>query len=269
MVSRGWSLKELLIAVAIMVALVALLLPIGLRVRTAVKRADCKTRIATLGAWLVQEYSRTGSLPITEEEFEALARRAGVEPRCPLNGEPYQYYAVFKPPYRADGSLLPDTPQLRREWKVFITNLLKSRRYHPILQCDYCYDPKLSSKVVGQEWDGAYWYPVFSDEVAGKDRCFLGVNFYGCVGYYNDSLLGSIITLEWSCRSGYNPFAKWGGTLPSREEIENQERAIQQGGGSGKTVDNSANRCILVDASAHLGRRVLDTKIQLSPELDR
>ncbi len=27
-------------------------LPIGLRVRTAVKRADCKTRIATLGAWL-------------------------------------------------------------------------------------------------------------------------------------------------------------------------------------------------------------------------
>ncbi|MEJ5294411.1 MAG: hypothetical protein WHT28_04125 [Fimbriimonadales bacterium] len=233
MVSRGWSLKELLIAVAIMVALVALLLPIGLRVRTAVKRADCKTRIATLGAWLVQEYSRTGSLPITEEEFEALARRAGVEPRCPFNGEPYQYYAAFMAPYGADGTPLPDTHQLRREWKVFITNLLKSHRYHPMLQCEHCYDPKLSGKVVEHGWSGRYRYPIFSNEVKIKDRRFLGVNFYGCVGYYNDVLLLQIITLEWTCRSGYNPGASRGGRLSTREEVNELERAIQQGGGSG------------------------------------
>ncbi len=234
MVRGGWSLKELLIVVAIMVALVALLLPIGLRVRMAAKRADCKTRIATLGAWLVQEYSRTGSLPITQEEFEALAKRAGIEPRCPINGEPYRYYAAYLPQFNADGTIPADydAPHRRHEWQRFITTLLKQYPYHPMLQCNCCYAPWLEKEVVRWDWSGEWWYPVFSERVRIKDHRFLGVNFYGCVGYYHDLLLSEIINREWVFRSGFDPSKKFGGTPLPYEMVKAWEGAIKQGGDS-------------------------------------
>jgi len=223
----GWSLKELLIVIGLVVALVMVLLPIGLHIRTEARRAECRTRMQTLGNWLIQEYSRTGSLPITWEEYQAFAKKAGVEPRCPLNGEYYEYYLIFNPPYREDGSRLPDTPQLRREWTEFIVGLLKRHRYHPMLQCETCYAPQLKSKIVRWEWSGADWYPIFSDEV---DPRFLGINFYGCLGYYDNALLGMIITADWTCRSGYNPFAEWGGVPPTRTTINRREQSVRQGG---------------------------------------
>jgi len=232
----GWSLKELLIVVGLMAALIVLLLPIGLRVRTAVRRADCRTRIATLGSWLVQEYSRTGSLPITQEEFEALARRAGIEPRCPVNGKPYYYYARFQVQFNADGTLPNDydSPQRRHQWIHFITTLLKKYPYHPLLQCGCCYAPSLANEIERWDWDGdCCWYPVFSERVRLKDRRFLGVNFYGCVDYYNDFLLSEIINREWVFRSGYDPSKEFGGTPLPTEKIREVEQTVQQGGDSG------------------------------------
>lgn len=227
----GWTLKETLIVLGLIVALAALLLPLGLRMRTAARRAECRTQIATLGALLAQEYSQKGSLPITQREFEALAKRAGISPRCPINGESYRYYAAFRSPYDVNGNLLPDTPQLRHEWRRFILTLLQ-RPYHPVLQCETCYAPQLSNKISKWEWSGTSWYPVFSDDVQLGDIRYLGVNLHGCVDYYSSSLLGSIITARWDCRSGYNPFEEWGGSPLTHEEIEDLEQAIRQGGGS-------------------------------------
>jgi hypothetical protein len=225
---KGRSLKELLLVMAIAALLVALLVPTVIYLRTTAKRATCKTRIATLGTWLVQEYNRTGEFPLTQRDFEALAQRTGIEPRCPINGEPYRYCAAYQVPYKADGSLVPDTPPLRQQWKRFIVTLLKNRPYLPLLQCRCCYSPKLQKEFAGWAWDGQYWYPTFSEKVLVKDGRFLGVNFYGCLDYYNDSLPVVLIQRDWTFRSGYDPFKQWGGSLPSPEEIRDEEEAVRQ-----------------------------------------
>lgn len=221
--SNGWSLKELLVVLAGVMALSALLIPLTLRVRLEVKRAACQNQLAALGAAVLEEHARTGMFP---ESLYEVSQRINVPRHCPVDGRQYMFPVGFL----ALGSM-EAYPQdtLRRDWNRLVSRLAQSRPHYPILYCPRCYDPKLASAIERWEYDGTYWNPIFSAQVGVKSR-YLGLNIQGGLGYYNPHLFNAMLWHLWYSRFMQHPVEKMGGVLPSAEELEELEKQILRGG---------------------------------------
>lgn len=219
---RGWSLKEMLIVLASVVALSGLLIPLALRIRIEAKRTACQSRIASLGAAIMEDYWRTGMFP----DLHAISRRTGVSCFCPIDGRQYTYPVGFVPLGAAEKY---DQNALRHDWNRLVSKLAQKKPHYPILYCSRCYDPKLAASIVRWANDGIYWNPVFTEDVGLKSRYF-GINMQGKLGYYNPHAFNALLWRLWHSRFMQHPIEQMGGVLPSDEELRVLEEQILRGG---------------------------------------
>lgn len=132
----GFTLKQVLAAIGIILLLVGLTVPVGMIVRARALEAKCRANLAALGAWYNSQLATGQRVGYLQVKQFLLHDPAGKKLRCPLSGRIY--------------NILPAEVQPVLDGEEFILR----KNPNTLAYCECHIHPSARSQIVGYNPDG-------------------------------------------------------------------------------------------------------------------